>query len=80
MGGCLARIEKSRGGRLLGTWALMLTRPKIGGWALSREWTLTRDNYHTPQKSASMGKPRITTAVIKTCILCVCHVKKVSAL
>ena len=28
-----------------GAWALTLTRPKTGGWALTREWVLTRDNY-----------------------------------
>ena len=42
-GGRLACIEKKGGGRLPGTWALMLTRPKTGGWALTREWALTRD-------------------------------------
>ena len=31
MGGCLAGIEKNRGGRLPGTWAFLLTRPKTGG-------------------------------------------------
>ena len=42
-GGRLACIEKKGSGRLPGTWALTLTRPKTGGWALTREWALTRD-------------------------------------
>ena len=42
-GGRLACIEKKGGGRLPGTWALTLTRPKTGGWALTQEWALTRD-------------------------------------
>ena len=39
----LACIEKKGGGHLPGTWALTLTRPTMGGWALTREWALTRD-------------------------------------
>ena len=36
--------KKNGGGHLPGTWALTLTRPRTVGWALTREWTLTRDN------------------------------------
>ena len=44
MGGRLAGIEKNGGERLHGTWALMLTRPNTGGWALTQEWALAQDN------------------------------------
>ena len=52
LGGRFAGIKKNGDGRLPGTWALTLTRskigwraltltrPKIGGWALTREWAL----------------------------------------
>ena len=40
-GWCLAGTEKNGGGRLPSTWALTLTRPKTGGWALTRECALT---------------------------------------
>ena len=48
-GGRLACIKKKGGGRLPGTWVLTLTRPKTGGWALTWEWALTRDNTVLPQ-------------------------------
>ena len=44
MGGRLASIEKNVGGCLRCTWALMLSRSKHGGWALTWEWALTWDN------------------------------------
>ena len=55
-GGRLACIEKEGGGRLPGTWALTLTRPKTGGWALTREWALTRDTTVYIQRSNNYYK------------------------
>ena len=41
-GGCLTGMGKNGGGHSPGTWALTLTRPETGGWALTLEWALTR--------------------------------------
>ena len=64
-GGRLACIEKKGGGRLPGTWALTLTRPKTGGWALTREWALTRDTTVCPFEVPSFHIDPVSVHIMK---------------